>query len=278
MEIIDAHHHLWDKSRFDYSWLASVPEIDRNFLVADYEESIRGTGVVKSVHVQADVDSQFALQETRWVLSMAEADTPIEGVVAWAPVEDPGLDEFLDTLGEHPKLKGFRRLIQTQAVDFCSRPEFIAGVRKLAARGFSFDLCIYHPQLSAVVELVRQVPEMSFVLDHVGKPDIKAGGMQPWKEQLRELASFPNTFCKVSGMVTEADPKNWTCELLRPYIDSAIEVFGFERIMFGSDWPVCLQGASYSQWLETVVEAVQGAKSEEQEQLFNRTAARFYRL
>ena len=278
MQIIDAHHHLWDKSRFAYSWLTEVPDIDRNFLIADYEESIRGTDVVKSVHVQADVDPPFALQETRWVLSMAEANTPIEGVVAWAPVEEPGLEDYLDTLGEHPNLKGFRRLLQTQEADFCLKPEFIAGMRLLAARGYSFDLCIYHPQLSSVVELVRQVPEMSFVLDHVGKPDIKAGAMQPWKDQLRELAALPNACCKVSGMVTEADPGSWTSETLRPFIDSAIEAFGFERTMFGSDWPVCLLGASYGQWLETLSEAVRGASGDEQEQLFYRTAERYYRL
>ena len=276
--IIDAHHHLWDKSRFNYSWLAQVPDIDRNFLIADYEESIRGTGVVKSVFVQADVDPQFALQETRWVLSLAEAATPIEGVVAWAPVEDPALDDYLEKVGEHPQLKGFRRLIQTEDSDFCTRPEFVAGVRRLAALGYSFDLCIYHPQLTAAIELVRQVPEMSFVLDHVGKPDIAAGTIQPWKEQLLELAAMPNTCCKISGMVTEADPKNWTAQTLRPYIDSAIEAFGFERVMFGSDWPVCLLGASYSQWLETVFAAVEGASEAEREHLFCATAARFYRL
>ncbi len=278
MQIVDAHLHLWDKSRFSYSWLSQVPEIDRNFLIADYEESIRGTGVVKSVHVQADVDPQFALQETRWVLSLAEADTPIEGVVAWAPVEDPGLDDFLDALGEHPQLKGFRRLIQTEEIDFCTRPEFVAGVRKLAARGFSFDLCIYHPQLTSIIELVRQVPEMSFVLDHVGKPDIAAGSLQPWKEELGELAAMPNICCKISGMVTEADPKNWTVATLAPYIDSAIEAFGFERVMFGSDWPVCLLGASYGQWLEALLAAVGEAHEAELEHLFYTTAARFYRL
>ncbi len=280
MQIIDAHHHLWDRSRFSYSWLAQVSEIDRDFLIADYEESIAGTGVVKSVHVQADVDAEFALQETRWVLSIADDErSPVEAVVAWAPVESDELESYLDRLGTHAKLKGVRRLIQSEAdIDFCKSPEFVSGVRKLAARGLSFDLCLYHPQLAAAIELVKQVPEMSFVLDHIGKPDIKSQLFSPWKEQIQELASLPNICSKISGMVTEADLRAWKPQDLRPYMDCVIEAFGFERVMFGSDWPVALQGVKYDRWLEVVQDAVLRASALEQEQLFYETAASFYRM
>jgi L-fuconolactonase len=279
VQIIDAHHHLWDRSRFNYGWLKQVPALDRNFPIGEYEEVIKPCGVVKSVHVQADVDEEFGLQETRWVLSMAEAGPPIAGVVAWAPVEKPGLEEFLKKLGQHDKLKGVRRLIQGEAdPGFCTRPEFVAGVRQLAAVGLSFDICVYHHQLPSAIELVRQVPEVSFVLDHLGKPDIKDGRLDLWKRHIQKLASLKNVCCKISGMVTEADLERWTVEELRPYMGHAIDAFGFDRLMFGSDWPVCTLGVEYGHWLEIVQEAVKDASRAERESLFYGTAARFYRL
>ncbi len=278
MDIIDAHHHLWDRSRFRYGWLASVPEIDADFLLLDYVESTRGTGVVKSVFVQADVDAEFALQETRWALSLAESDAAVDGVVAWAPVESDDLLGYLEKLGSHEKLKGIRRLIQGEGDDFCARPQFIEGMRTLAKAGYSFDLCVYHSQLSAAIDLVRSVPEMAFVLDHLGKPPIRTGDMAPWAAHIRELAALPNVQCKLSGMVTEADPKNWTPEQLRPYIHVALEAFGPEWIQFGSDWPVSLLGISYGAWIDIVREAVTDLSSSEQEAFFYGNAARFYRL
>lgn len=279
MEIIDAHHHLWDRGRFNYRWLKEMPALDRDFLLRDYEEAIKGTGVSRSVHIQAEVEPLFGIQETRWVLSMAEAAGPVAGVVAWAPVEQDSLDEYLEKLGTHPRLKGIRRLIQSEAdLQFCARPQFVAGVRKLAPLGLSFDLCIYHPQLPAAIQLVRQAPEVNFVLDHLGKPAIKSKVQEPWKTQLRELASLSNVWCKVSGMVTEADWTNWRAEDLRPYLDQVIDCFGFDRLMFGSDWPVSTLAARYQQWLEVVQEAVKGASAAEQRQLFWDTARAFYRL
>jgi len=279
VEIIDAHHHLWDRGRFKYGWLKEYPAIDRDFLLRDYQEAIRDCGVVKSVHVQAGVDEQFGLQETRWILSMADMGGPVAGVVGWAPVERDDLEDFLEKLGSHPRLKGIRRLIQGEPdPGFCARPEFVAGVRKLGARSLSFDLCIYHPQLPAAIELARQVPEVQFVLDHIGKPNIREGVLEPWKTHIRELAALENVVCKVSGVATEADWQQWTPQDLRPYLEHVIEVFGFDRLMFGSDWPVCTLAAGYRRWLEVVQEAVRQASAAEQRQLFWETAARFYRL
>lgn len=279
MEIIDAHHHLWDRARFGYAWLKQVPALDRDFLLRDYQQAIAGTGVVKSVHVQADVDPEYGIQETRWLLSMVEAGGPVAGVVAWAPVERPELGEFLDRLGTHPALKGVRRLIQGEAdPGFCARPEFAAGVRALAARGLSFDLCVYHHQLPAVIQLVRQVPEASFVLDHIGKPDIRGQALEPWRTHLRELAALDNVVCKVSGVATEAHWERWTAADVRPYLDQVIAAFGFGRLMFGSDWPVSTLAVDYRRWLDLVREVVREASAAEQRQLFWETAARFYRL
>lgn len=279
MEIIDAHHHLWDQSRFKYSWHQQFPTLDRTYSIGEYEECTAPFNVVKSIHVQADADEEFGLQETRWILSLAETDAPIEGVIAWAPIESPDLESFLAGLGGHPKLKGVRRLIQAEEDPrFCLRPEFVAGVRQLAQYDLSFDLCIYHPQLSAVIELVQQVPEVSFVLDHAGKPGIKDGLLEPWKSQLTELAALDNIYCKLSGIVTEADVDHWTVAGIRPYMSHVIEVFGFERVMFGSDWPVCLLGIEYGRWVEIVQEMVSDATEAERQSLFYGTAERFYRL
>ncbi len=279
MEIIDAHHHLWDLSRFNYSWQEEFPRLHRTFALRDYEETTAQLGVVKSVHVQAGVDEQFGLQETRWICSLAEACGPLAGVVAWAPVETPDFEPLLKELGSHPQLKGIRRLIQTEDdPHFCTRPEFIAGVRKLAQYGLSFDLCIYHPQLAAVIELVRQVPEVSFVLDHAGKPGIKDRLLEPWKTQIAELAKLDNICCKLSGLITEADVDHWTKEEIRPYMEHVLEVFGFERVMFGSDWPVCELGIEYRKWLDLVREVVCDATEAERQSLFFGTAERFYRL
>ena len=279
MVIIDAHHHLWDRGRFRYSWLSDVPGIDRDYLLGDYEAAIAGAGVSQSVHVQADVDEALSIQETRWILSLADAGGPVQGVVTWAPVERPDLEEYLEKLGSHPKLKGVRRLIQGEAdPEFCARPGFVEGVRRLGERGLSFDLCVYHYQLPAVLRLAGAAPETPLVLDHIGKPAIADGLGEPWKTHIRELASFDHVTCKLSGVVTEADWESWTVDDLRPYCDHVIEAFGFDRLMFGSDWPVATLAAEYERWLEVVQEAVKDASSDEQRALFHDTAKRFYRL
>lgn len=279
MQIVDAHHHLWERGRFVYPWLKNYPAIDRDYLFQDYEVVARRCGIAKSVFVQAEVEPRFGLQEARWALSLADSEGPISAVVAWAPIEQPGLEQYLQELAGHPRLKGIRRLIQGEAdPNFCARPAFVAGVRQLARFGLSFDLCVYHYQLPAVLELVRQVPEVSFVLDHIGKPDIKAGILDPWQHHLRELAKLDNVMCKVSGMATEADWQRWKPEDLRPYLDRVIQAFGFERLMFGTDWPVCTLAVEGERWLEVVQEGVKEATEEEKRQLFCDTATTFYRL
>ena len=278
MQIIDAHHHLWERGRFSYGWLEGAGALDRDFSWREYAELCRVAGVVKSVFVQADVDPVHALQECRWALSLAEGEGPLAGVVGWAPIERDDLEDYLERLRPHPKLKGVRRLIQGEADDFCARGDFVRGVRSLGARGLSFDLCLYHPQLPAAVELARAVPEVPMVLDHIGKPDIRHGALDPWRRDLRALASCPNVFCKLSGMVTEADPNAWDPMQLRPYFDHAVECFGFDRLLFGSDWPVSTLGVEYGGWVDAVRAALAGARAEDLEKVFYGNAAGFYRL
>lgn len=280
MQIVDAHHHLWDRGRFHYAWLQQAPAIDNDYLLRDYESVIAGTGVVQSVHVQAEVDEPWALQETNWLLSMADGDGPVSAVVGWAPVErQQELETFLQDQGSNARLKGFRRLIQGEAdADFAARPEFVQGVRWLGEQGFSFDLCVYHHQLPAVLELARQVPGTALVLDHIGKPDIASGLLDPWRQHIHELSRMEHVYCKFSGMTTEADFDNWSLADLRPYADAVIEAFGFSRLMFGSDWPVSTQAVDYKAWLETVQMLTQDASAGERDALFRGTATRFYRL
>jgi L-fuconolactonase len=176
-------------------------------------------------------------------------------------------------------VRGIRRLIQSEPdPEFCLRRDFIAGVKLLAEYDLSFDICVYHHQLGSALELVRRCPEIRFVLDHVGKPDIRAGLMDPWRGHIRELSELPNVWCKLSGMATEADHEAWSREDLQPYIDHVAESFGFSRLMFGGDWPVSTLATDYPRWVETVLWATASRTEAEQRQLFHETAAEFYLL
>ena len=187
--------------------------------------------------------------------------------------------DALDRLAEIPEVKGVRRMIQLEPdLEFCVRPEFVRGVQLLERYGLSFDICISHIQMANTIELVRQCPNVQFVLDHIGKPDIAAGLMEPWKAELAELARIPNVRCKLSGTVTEADHEGWTPNDLRPYIDHVVESFGFDRVMFGGDWPVVLLAAPYTRWVETLESALSGSSEDELRMVFRDNAIEFYRL
>ncbi len=279
MAVIDAHHHLWERQRFSYPWLRTVPALDRDCRLPEYETAARAAGVTQSVFVQADALPEHGLQEARWALSLAADGGPIAGVIAWAPIELPELPQYLEHLGQAPGLKGIRRLIQSEPdPGFCARPEFVAGVQRLGPLGLSFDVCVYHHQLPAVIELARAVPDVLVILDHLGKPAIRDGGLDPWRQHLRELGQMPHVTAKVSGLATEADWRRWRAADLRPYFDAAVEAFGFDRLMFGSDWPVSTLAVGYQQWVDTVGELLAGTASDDRERLFAATARRVYRL
>lgn len=279
MKIIDSHHHLWERGRFRYGWLDQVADLNRDFLLRDFEAAIATTGVTESVFVQADADEAFGVQEAHWALSLADDEGPVQAVVAWAPVERPDLDDYLEKLGQHPRLKGVRRLIQGEGdADFCARPDFVAGVRRLGEVGLSFDVCVYHHQMAAAVRLARAAPDTPMVLDHIGKPAIADGRLAPWLDQIAELASMDHVWCKLSGMVTEANWRDWSRADLQPYADVVIEAFGYDRLMFGSDWPVCTLAADYAAWLAAVQELTRGASADELGRLYAGSAEDFYRL
>lgn len=278
--LIDAHVHLWDPERFPTPWLAGNAVLDRPFELDTFSAQTGGLNVAGIVYIEVAVDPAFAPLEAEWVAKLAETTPLIRGIVAHAPLEHgPRTRAYLDALRDlGPKIKGVRRLLQGEPDPaFCLRADFVAGVRLLPEYGFSFDLCVTHTQLPAVVQLVRRCPETTFILDHLGKPDVKGGRLEPWRTHIQALAALPNVACKLSGLVTEADPEGWTVEGLEPYITHVLACFG-DRTMFGSDWPVVLQAAPYGRWLG-VVEGLTGHLSAEaRAQLFSGAARHWYRL
>jgi L-fuconolactonase len=278
--IVDSHVHLCDPSRFGYDWTKNAPSLERLVLPADFTKAAGQVEVDRFVFVEVDVNFPQHLEEAEWVQGLALADKRLAGMVAALPLErGKAIESELDRLRQHKILRAVRRLIQNQAdPDFCIRPDFIDGLRLLARHDLAFDICILHHQMPNVIKMVRQCPEVRFVLDHIGKPGIKAGIFDPWRQHLKELASLPNVHCKISGVTTEADHKNWTREQLKPYIAYTIDTFGFDRVMYGGDWHVLELAGTYPDWVDIVDWVVEGATAEEKRKLFRDNAIRFYRL
>ena len=278
--ILDSHVHLWNPGALQYAWLGGLPMLNRAMLLEEFAAASAGRKVAKMIFVECGCDVSQALEEVDWVCALAKYEPRLQGVVAQAPVElGAAVRAHLQQLSARSLVKGVRRLLQGESeVAFCLRPDFVAGVRLLADFQFTFDLCIGHEQLPAVTELARRVPEVQFVLDHFGKPPVKAGQLEPWATQLRALAQLPNVACKISGLTTEADWTNWRPEHLRPYFDTALEAFGPDRVLFGGDWPVCTLATDYSRWVDAVLTLTATASAEDRRKLFQSSAERIYRI
>ena len=277
--IVDTHVHFWDPAYLRYSWLDDIPLLNQRYMPEEYRKSCGDVQVEQIVFVQCECDGGQYLKEVEWVSRLSRQDGRIRGIVANAPLEQgKKINGDLLKLANNPLVKGIRRLLQPESVDFCLRPGFIEGVRLLPYHGLSFDICIFHPQLANVIEFVRQCPEVSFILDHIGKPDIKNKVFEPWKKELRLLAGMPNVSCKISGVVTEANIERWTSDDLKPYIDHVIECFGIDRVMYGGDWPVARQATEYQRWVETLSWATNSFSKSEKIKLFRENAISFYHL
>ena len=278
--IVDTHLHVWDPDRLRYPWLEDVPPLKRAFLLNDYKSACGPVQVEKMVFLQCECDTSQFTEEAAWVTDLAAQDPRIEGIVSWAPLErGDGARADLEKLAQNRLIKGIRRIIQFETdIGFCLRPEFVKGVRALPDYELSFDICISHNQLANTIRMVDQCPDVRFILDHIGKPDIQNSVIEPWKQELKSLSEYPNVSCKVSGLVTEADHQQWTREDLKPYIDHVIDCFGFDRVMFGGDWPVATQATEYPRWVETLQWAVRGCSQMELRKLFRDNAIAFYRL
>lgn len=278
--IVDAHLHLWDPTHFRMPWLDDIPLLNKRYDLPEYREHTRGVDIEAMVYLQVEVAPPYGLLEVAWVADRAKEDPRIKAIVAWAPCEFGEQSRaYLDALVRaSPLVKGVRRLIQGEPLGWARQESFIRGVQLMPEYGLSFDLCIKHPQLPETLELVRKCPNVSFILDHIGKPDIAAGLTDPWRAQIRELAGFPNVICKVSGMVTEADHASWTPSDLRLYLDHVLESFGEDRVAFGGDWPVAFQAAEYPRWVSAVDELTAGLSDVAKRKLWVENAKRFYRF
>ena len=272
---VDAHQHFWLYSEEEYGWISGpMAAIRRDFLPGDLFPLLVETGIDATVAVQA----RQSLEETDWLLDLADAHNWIAGVVGWVPLMSAGVHETLEKLAARTKLKGVRHVLQGEADEFMQREDFNAGVALLRRYSLTYDVLVVERQLPAAIRLVDRHPEQPFMLDHIAKPLIAAHELEPWRTQIRELARRPHVCCKLSGAVTEAAFDTWTVEDLRPYIETVLECFGPERLMFGSDWPVCTVASSYTRWMSVVREFTAELSEDEQEAIFGGNAARFYGL
>lgn len=277
--IIDTHLHLWDPSTLRYPWLDNNEKLNRKFLLADYERATHGLSITRMVFVQCECVISQCEQEVAWVSEMAKEDPGIQGIVPLAPLEQKNVREVLERYAINPLIKGIRRIIQFESdPGFCLTPNFINGVRLLSRFNYSFDICINHTQLPHAIKLVSKCPDVRFVLDHVGKPDIANQRFDPWKKDVKELSSFPNVYCKISGLVTEANHAQWVPGDLKAYTDHILSCFGIDRLMFGGDWPVVLQAASLREWVDTSCYLFAQLNQAELRKLYHDNALKFYNL
>jgi L-fuconolactonase len=232
------------------------------------------------VFLQCECDPAQHLEELAWVTGQAETEPRLRGIVPWAPLEKgSAVEEELAFMAKNPLVKGIRRIIQFEPdMEFCLRRDFIEGVNLLPKYGFTFDVCIDYRHNQNTLKFLSKLKDVPCILDHIGKPDIKGGGLEPWKSEIKLLARFPNLVCKVSSLATEADHKNWTLEDLRPYVDAVFEAFGFDRVIFAGDWPVSSQAAAYPLCVDTLLKLLKGATHDELYKLFRKNAEGFYRV
>ena len=274
--IVDSHQHFWQVGRFDYPWM--TPEVEvlcRDYLPPALAPMLERNEVHKTILVQAS----NSLEETRWLLKQAEQNPFIAGVVGWVDLAADGFVDQLEEFAAHPRFKGVRHLVESEPQDdWLTQPGVLANLRTLAGRGVTYDLLVHTRHLKHALTVAISCPELRLVVDHLAKPPIARGEIGDWSRGLRELGSRPNVWCKLSGLVTEADWTNWRVEDLRPYVDLALEVFGPRRLMFGSDWPVCLLAGSYDQVLEAAQSMLAELSEEDRRNIFAANAIDFYRI
>lgn len=274
--IIDSHQHFWIYEAEKHAWLDdNMKIIRRDFLPEDLKLVYQTNAIDGCVAVQADQ----TLAETDFLLDLAEKNDFIKGVVGWVDLRASTIDEVLNQYSQFPKLKGFRHVVQVEAdPNFMLRPDFGNGIAALEKYNFTYDILIFPHQLGAALELVRRFPNQKFIIDHIAKPYIKDGFYDGWAALMKAISEYQNVYCKLSGMTTEADYNNWTSEQIEPYMQLVLEAFGANRILFGSDWPVCLVAGNYTKTKELVTNFIAKLSSEEQAAIMGGNAMQFYNL
>ncbi|GAA6204560.1 amidohydrolase family protein [Thalassotalea sp. SU-HH00458] len=274
---IDAHHHLWQYNPEEYDWIDdSMVVLKKNFLIEELQQTLANNHIDGSIAVQA----RQSIEETNWLLSLANSSAEIKGVVGWIDLKSETLNHQLKQCKSHKKLVGFRHVIQGETdPDFMRNDKFIHGLKALAEHGYCYDLLIYAHQLPSAIEMLAKVPDLRVVIDHIAKPNIKTGDeFSRWQYGMKTLAKNPNVYCKVSGMVTEADWQNWQYENFVPYLDTIFQYFGENRVMFGSDWPVCLVAGDYSKVKQIIHDYLSNKNQQTIGNVFGLNAAKFYQL
>ena len=275
-ETIDSHHHFWDLSRLDYPWMPPAPSVVRqNYLPDDLKPEIDAVGIDRTVIVQA----HQSLEEARFLLGIANQTEFVAGVVAWVDVQSPTVGDDLDALMGDGALAGIRHQVEDDPDDdWLIAEATIRGLKEIAERGLAYDMLVKPRHMKHVPVVAERVPDLRMVIDHIAKPLIADGVMEPWASDMSEIAGIPSVYCKVSGMVTEADHANWEVDDLRPYVEHVREQFGMDRLMFGSDWPVCLLASSYRRVFDAAIEAIGPMTEQERASFLGGNAKQFYRL
>jgi L-fuconolactonase len=272
---IDAHHHLWRYDAAEFSWIDdNMATLRRDFLTDEFWPELQKAQIDATVVVQA----RESLEETNWLLKCARSTPFIRGVVGWAPLEAEDFPEILSRLGDTDRLIGFREIVQTKPDGYLDGPAFNRGIRHLTDLNLTYDILIQERQLVEAARFVDRHPYQRFVLDHAAKPNISKSELEPWKTHLRDLAHRPNVSCKISGLVTEANWQHWTVETLRPYVDICVEAFGTDRLLAGSDWPVCLVASTYVRWWDVLALHFASYTGAEVRRIFGGNAIDFYQL
>jgi L-fuconolactonase len=271
---IDAHQHFWRYRGETHAWISeSMAVLKRDFLPRDLEPLLRARGFTGCVAVQA----AQSVDETRFLLELAARHPFVRGVVGWVDLLSPDLDRQLEHFSRDRRFRGVRHVAQDEPDDrWLARPDVVRGVGALRRFGLTYDILVYARQLPSAIELVRHLPDQPFVLDHVAKPEIRAGRLEPWRSDLRALAAHANVACKLSGLVTEAAWESWTAEGLRPWLETALECFGPQRLMIGSDWPVCLLAGDYDRVVGLATDFIASLTADEQAAILGANALRFY--
>jgi len=273
--VVDSHHHFWDLGKFDYDWMPEGSPLRVDFGPEDLRALLKNACVERTVIVQA----HQSLEETYWLLELAEASDYVAGVVGWVDLTDPAVGLELDKLQRSPWFKGVRHIWEGETdAGWLDRPEAINGLRELEHRGICYDFLVRPPNLPYVPRIMEKVPDLRAVIDHIAKPDIKGRKFEPWLSDLRHVASVDRMRCKVSGMITEADHANWSIDDLKPYVHHVVGMFGTDRLMFGTDWPVCTLAGSYEKVVSTARKLFESFTELERNWIFGGTATDFYRL
>ena len=274
--VVDAHQHFWDLTRLEYSWMSpDLKALLRNYLPAELKPLLDAAGVKRTVIVQA----HQSLDEARWLLELAEVNDFVAGVVAWADLAGSSLGRDLDELQRHEKFKGVRHQIHDEPDEaWMLRPDVIAGLQELERRDIPYDLLLRPQHLKYVPELRDKCPRLKLVIDHIAKPLIVSGKMDGWAQDIEQVSKLPNLWCKLSGMITEADWNTWTPQSLKPYVVHVVRCFGSDRVMFGSDWPVCNLAGSYQRVVDALCNALGTLTPEDRAKVWGRNAREFYAL